>query len=80
MAEQMGRPSVFRPKPPETNVHGRLTLEGRRMFELARKALAKIVGWKSERVSDGDVIEFLARGERNTRAYLGSGSIKKAST
>lgn len=75
MASSMGRPAVFRNKVPENNVHGRLTLEGQRYFDLARKTLARMIDWKPERIGDSDVIEFLARGEKNTRAYLASGKV-----
>lgn len=57
-----GRPSIYSPKddplpPPRIS---KLTKEGRRLFEQARKTLGKLVGWKGA-VSDADVVEFLAR-------------------
>lgn len=69
----MARPAIFRDKSAENDVHGRLTNEGLRCFEVARKTLAAIVDWPVDRVSDGDVVEFLARGERATRKYLKAG-------
>jgi len=59
--KQMGRPAIYRNKDAK-NIHGMITTEGEKAFELARKALAKIVDWKPERVSDGDVVMFLAMG------------------
>ena len=71
----MGRPAVFRNKSAANNIHGRLTDEGMRLFERHRKALAKLVEWKPERVGDSDVIEFLTRGDKGTQAYLKSGKL-----
>ena len=59
----MGRPAIFRKKDAK-NIHGMITTDGEIAFELARKALAKIVDWPVKRVSDGDVLCFLARGYR----------------
>lgn len=71
----MGRPAVFRKKLAENNIHARMTAEGSRLFEQARARLATIVDWKPARVSDSDVLEYLARGEKATRAYLKSGKL-----
>lgn len=60
-AKQMGRPAIYRNKNAK-NIHGMITKDGEKLFELARAQAAKIVDWPKKRVSDGDVIEFLARG------------------
>lgn len=71
----MARPAIFRGKLPENNVHGMLTKDGAKAFAARRRELAALVDWKPARVSDGDVIEFLARGEKPTKAYLKSGLV-----
>lgn len=66
----MGRPTMFKKDGPD--VHGRVSKAAAEKFELARKKLAKIyrevegVEWKGK-ISDGDVIEFLIRGDVSTR-------------
>jgi hypothetical protein len=66
----LGQPAIFRPKNPATRKQGHMTDVGAKAFEAARKRLAKLAGRK--KVSDGDVFEFLARGEDDTRMYLES--------
>ena len=51
-------------------VQGNLSRDAGEMFEDARLRLAVIVGRDPKGVSDGAVIEFLARGERNAKAFL----------
>jgi hypothetical protein len=55
-------------------VQGILTKEAGKRFELARKALERlytdVIGRAPTVVSDSDVIEFLARGDKATRKYL----------
>jgi hypothetical protein len=65
-----GRQSIFRDKIGGDRVQGVITPAGSRRFEIARSKLAKLAGREVEQVSDADVIEFLARGEANTREYL----------
>lgn len=65
---RMGRPTIFSPK--QIRIQGVVSPDGGRRFERARRALARLVGWKPAQVSDGDTIEFLARGEEGTAAYL----------
>lgn len=69
-----GRASIFRGKANGVRVQGILTREGGKQFEAARGELAAlyraIKGVKPTVVSDADVIEFLARGQANTEAYL----------
>jgi hypothetical protein len=72
----MGRWSVFRDKVNDTEhrVQGILSDIGRQSFERQREALARLYKAVMHRdpttVSDADTIEFLARGELDTRAYL----------
>ena len=54
-------------------VQGELTPEGGKRFEQARARLAKLADRPVERTSDADVIEYLARGEAETLAYLERG-------
>lgn len=68
MATRTGRRSIFRGK--AVRVQGWLTKVGKRDFEYARGQLALVVGWKANEVSDADTVEFLARGEAETRKYL----------
>lgn len=65
-----GRPTIFGSKEHGSRVQGGLTKVGTSQFEVARKKLAKMVGWAESRVSDGDVIEALSRGWVNTQEYL----------
>ena len=67
---QFGRPAIFRDKVGGRKVQGRMTPAGSTRFERARRNLAKLAAWEVEAVSDADVIEFLARGETDTRKYL----------
>jgi hypothetical protein len=74
----LGRPSIFRGKVADDGtlqdgakrVQGVITPVGTRRFEQSRARLAKLADLEVEQVSDADVIEFLARGETNTRRYL----------
>jgi len=65
-----GRPSIFGSKTNGTRLQGVITAAGSVRFNEARARLAKIAGWEPENVSDADVIEFMARGEKATRAFL----------
>lgn len=69
MAKTMGRPTIF-VGPKTQHIHGSLTAEGSEAFERARAKLAAISKLPPAKVSDGNTVEFLARGERATRAYL----------
>ncbi len=72
----MGRWSIFRDKVKDTEhrVQGILSRPGRKSFEQQRTALGALYKAVMERepvtVSDADTIEFLARGELETRRYL----------
>jgi cobalamin biosynthesis protein CobD/CbiB len=66
-----GRESLFRGKAGGDRVQGVITPIGSRRFEAARARLGRMVGRDAERVSDADVIEFLARGEEESRKVLG---------
>lgn len=67
----MPRTSIFGSKRKSDRVQGILTPVGTRRFEHARQRLARLAGRETELVSDGDVIEYLARGEVETRKILG---------
>lgn len=66
-----GRESLFRGKKGGDRVQGVLTPAGSRRFEQARARLGRMIGKDAEKVSDADVIEFLARGDEETRKVLG---------
>jgi len=68
---RMGRPSIFR-GPKTADVHGAITKMGKVKFEDARRRLAAIADWVGP-VSDAAVIEFLARGEDETKRHLEEG-------
>lgn len=65
-----GWPSVFSGKNKKNRYQGIVTNVGRREFEVARRRLAKLAGLSVKTVSDGDVFEYLARGEADTKAYI----------
>lgn len=67
---RMGRDSIFREKDGGDRYQGIVTKAGAQAFERARARLAKLADRKVDHVSDADVIEYLARGEANTRDYL----------
>lgn len=67
----MGRRSIFRPKEGGYRVQGLITKTAGKKFEEARRRLAALAQWKVDDVSDADTTEFLARGDADTRAYLG---------
>lgn len=62
--------SIFRGKRGGDRLQGVITPIGSKRFEEARRKLAKLAAREPEEVSDADTIEFLARGEANTRDYL----------
>ena len=68
------RPSIFRNK--EVRVQGMISKAGSIAFEQRRQQLAKLAGWDVKKVSDADVIEYLARGEVSTKLYI-KGEITK---
>jgi hypothetical protein len=68
-ARAHGNASIFKPKNGD-RFQGVTTKLGTTRFEAARGRLAKLAGREKEHVSDGDVFEYLARGESETRAYL----------
>ena len=71
MAELLsGRKSIFRNKAGGDRVQGIITRIGSQRFEEARHRLAVVARRLVSNVSDADVVEFLARGEKNTRDYL----------
>lgn len=69
-----GRRSIFGDKDDGVRVQGMLTRKGGQSFEWKRQELAalykRIVQREPGTVSDGDTIEFIARGEQETRRHL----------
>lgn len=61
-----GPASIFHDK--VAKIGGRISKVGSAGFEASRKRLAKLAGQES--ASDGDTVEYLARGHENTRRYL----------
>lgn len=61
---------LFPGKAGGTRVQGILTPVGTRRFELARERLAHLVNKDPEKISDAETIEYLARGEEETRKVL----------
>lgn len=57
-----GRPSIFRGKDKQRPIRAYLNPEGRRAFDAAREALAKVVGWEPAEVSEGDTVQWMAIG------------------
>lgn len=71
--KQMGRPTMFKKDGPD--VHGRISKDASVKFEQRRGVLATLyttvkgAPWKGK-ISDGDVIEYLIRGDVSTRLVL----------
>lgn len=66
-----GRPSLFRGKGARPyRVQGNLTPRGGVRFEEARVRLGDMCDVAADRISDADVIEYLARGERESLEYF----------
>jgi hypothetical protein len=74
MITQRGRDSVFRGKVGGTRVQGIITRDGWRGFKAAKQRLidvyASVFGDVPHTVSHADVIEFLARGQEESRGYF----------
>lgn len=66
-----GRASLFRGKAGGERINGTITKRGAVCAKQHRTVLAQIAGIKPDEVSDADLVEYLARGEAETRAYLG---------
>lgn len=65
-----GRASLFRGKKGGRRIQGIVTRRGGELFEMRRRWLASLTNRKQREVSDADVIEYLARGEKETLKYL----------
>ena len=65
-----GYVSIFRDKRGGDRLQGVVTKVGSLRFEQARAKLARLASRAPGKVSDGDVIEALARGWADTTAYL----------
>jgi hypothetical protein len=65
-----GRPTIFGSKNGGRRASGLISRIGALRFEEARQRLAKLAGWEDRAVSDGETIDYLARGEKATREFL----------
>lgn len=65
-----GRRSVFRHKVGGRRLQGLVTKHAVERFETHRRALAIVADRDVEDLTDADVLEFLIRGDDDTRAYL----------
>ena len=63
-------PAIFTGKDRTRTRPAAMTKDGYAAFDLAKTRLAALAGRPSDSVSDADTIEYLARGETNTIAYL----------
>lgn len=72
MLGMAGRPSIFKGKEHGDRVQGYISQAGSKQFELARRRLGVLAQWDVKNVSDADTIEYLARGDEETRKYLAS--------
>jgi hypothetical protein len=69
-----GRPTIFEAR--TEGVHGNVTPVGKARLDDARRRLRALYreivreDFAGSVISDGDAVEFLARGEVNTRKYL----------
>lgn len=67
---QTGRPSIFGPKDTANRVNViAMTTRGKDLLERARARLRKLAKWGGK-VSDGDTIEYLLRGDAETAQHL----------
>ena len=64
-----GRPALFRGKDRTRGLKCYLTAIGHAKVAAAKIRVARLVGWKVADVSEGDTLEFLARGEADSVAY-----------
>lgn len=71
---KMGRASIFRDKVNGVRIQAIITQVGGQQFEQARKGLARLCamvqGEAPAVISDADVVEYLARGPKDTLKYL----------
>lgn len=71
MSARMGRPTIFGKFGAKSKRYqGAVTPGGEVAFEAARRRLAALVSWPVTQVGDGDVFEYLARGDKETRRLL----------
>jgi hypothetical protein len=76
----VGRPTIFTPKDrhdPDLKIRAEVTVEGKRLFGLARLRLANLAGWPVDRISAADTIEYLVRGDEETRRYIAVKRIRR---
>ena len=68
-APKTGRPSLFRYKDRTRPRKGYFSKEGHRGVDQAKSRVSHLVGWPVTAISDSDVLEFLARGEKASLKY-----------
>lgn len=66
-------PSIFGGKVDGSRYQGVVSVAGSIRVEAMRDRLAKLAGRLPEQTSDGDVLEYLARGEKETQRIIGQG-------
>ncbi len=62
-----GWPSVYPGKDPKHRYQGIVTPAGAKALEAKRKELAKLAGMPVEKIGDGSLFEFLARGPESVK-------------
>ncbi len=67
-----GRRCIFKKRSDGRRIQAVLSEVGEAAFETARTRLAVLAKRNVKLVSDADTVEFLARGESSTKAYLKS--------
>ncbi len=71
-----GRMSIFGSKKGGMRIQGEISREAIVPFKAARSRLAKLAKVEADTVSQADTVEFLSRGEKETRAVLKSKATK----
>ncbi len=67
---RMGRPTLFEKNGKGYRKQGYISHQGDVCFEAWRDRIADLMQRDRKLISDADVIEFLARGEQESRRYL----------
>lgn len=70
MSNKMGRPSIF-PGAKSERVQALISKIGKQKFEGQRRRLATLAHLRVGQVSDAAVVEYLARGDAETRELIG---------
>ncbi len=73
----MARLAIFQRKVGGLKVNVYVSRLGAEGFEAARARLATLAKWPVESVGNADVVEFLSRGEKATKAHLAAHPVKQ---